>query len=337
MHVSQYKEDEKRFVELFSKFTGIKEIKLEDFLKDNTVNLIIEHTDLLDITQKQREKVKELRELKNIYSTLKSDVNVYTVDSPTKAGSYYQSFFEDVKEKEYFACSFLNTKSQIITTQILSTGSVNESPVYPREIVKAALLHDAHTVILAHNHPSGNPEPSPQDIEITKHIHQALNTVRINLVDHIISGSNGYVSFAERGLVLGNNLSQSKLGNVAGTREGSVSEMDEPGIGYTVYHFAKLRNEKALEQIISKTGYLKDQYMSEALALCTEENDFGAAGFLLRNGADFNSFKSLWDCWKQVDKEAGSKDDFVNRLEKYNNEVITKNKPHNGLQLNKGR
>lgn len=237
MDMNQYNADQQRFVQLFSKFTGIREERLADFLKDQPVNLLMEHTDLLDITQKQREKLKELRELKNVYGALKSSNKEYTVSNPSQAGAYFQAYFEDVKEKEYVVCSFLTTKNQIIATKVLSSGVVNESAVYPREIVKAALLHDANSVIMAHNHPSGNPEPSQQDIDLTHAVKYALDTVNINLVDHIVTGKDHYISLAEKGLYQQKSTSKWSGLRVAGSKDNKVQEdMLEPPRDYTLQY-----------------------------------------------------------------------------------------------------
>lgn len=77
--------------------------------------------------------------------------------------------------------------------------AINTASVYPREVVKHALAQNAAAVILVHNHPSGDPEPSHADRQITDRLKQALNTVEIRLLDHVVVGSEGKVSFAERG------------------------------------------------------------------------------------------------------------------------------------------
>lgn len=228
--MKQFQIDEMRFVQLFSKFTSIPQEKLERFLEEQPVNLLMEHTDLLDITARQREKLKDLRELKNLYGAMKSSEKEYTVGNPDQAGAYFQAYFDDIKEKEYVVCSFLTTKNQIIATKVLSSGVVNESAVYPREIVKAALLHDANSVILAHNHPSGNPDPSKQDIDLTYAVKYALETVNINLVDHIVTGKDSYISLAEKGLYQQKSTSKWSNMRVAGNRDNSVREdiLDPP-------------------------------------------------------------------------------------------------------------
>jgi DNA repair protein RadC len=103
------------------------------------------------------------------------------------------------KDKEYCLAIYLDIKNNILNTETLSEGSIGTSHIYPREIVIAAIKNQATSVILVHNHPSGEPEPSQADINITKKIAFALKTVDMTLLDHIIIGNNKYYSFADKG------------------------------------------------------------------------------------------------------------------------------------------
>ena len=104
-------------------------------------------------------------------------------------------------EHEVFAAIFLDNKYGILAFEILFTGSLTGASVYPREVVKAALRHNAAAVIFAHNHPSGIPEPSQADREITAELRRALNLIEVRVLDHIIVGGNKTASFAQRGLL----------------------------------------------------------------------------------------------------------------------------------------
>lgn len=101
--------------------------------------------------------------------------------------------------KEHFVCLFLNTKNHVIGQETLSMGSLNASIVHPREVFCAAIKRSSAAIICAHNHPSGDPTPSPQDIEITKRLVEAGEIIGIDVLDHIIIGDNGYVSLKEKG------------------------------------------------------------------------------------------------------------------------------------------
>lgn len=103
---------------------------------------------------------------------------------------------------ERFKVMFLDRKNMLITDEIMSVGSVDNAPAYPREIAKRGLKLDACAVILAHNHPSGNPQPSEADIIMTKNIINACNAVNINVHDHVVVGHNNhFASMAAMGFV----------------------------------------------------------------------------------------------------------------------------------------
>jgi len=102
-------------------------------------------------------------------------------------------------EHEVFSMIFLDNRHKVIAYEELFRGTIDGASVYPREVVKRALHHNAAALILAHNHPSGEPEPSQSDINITKKLNDALNMVDIRILDHIIIGSEEPVSLAERG------------------------------------------------------------------------------------------------------------------------------------------
>ena len=103
--------------------------------------------------------------------------------------------------KEVFKAIFLNSQNQILETEDLFEGTINSSAVSPREVVESALKNNAAALIFVHNHPSGNPEPSPSDKELTRDMVYAGSIMRIKVLDHIIIGDNRYFSFASEGLI----------------------------------------------------------------------------------------------------------------------------------------
>lgn len=105
------------------------------------------------------------------------------------------------KTKEVFAGIFLDAKNRVLTSKILFTGTLTTSSVYPREVIISALQHNAAAVIFAHNHPSGNVDPSESDIHITRQLFFALKYVGIILHEHMIIGNEGFYSFAAQGLI----------------------------------------------------------------------------------------------------------------------------------------
>lgn len=102
---------------------------------------------------------------------------------------------------EVFACLFLDAHHRVLGFEELFHGTIHETSVYPREVVKRGLAHNAAKIILAHNHPSGNPTPSDADKEITQLLKSALGLVDIQVVDHVIIGSSASVSLAETGFI----------------------------------------------------------------------------------------------------------------------------------------
>jgi DNA repair protein RadC len=105
------------------------------------------------------------------------------------------------KQQEHFLVIFLDSKNCIITTDTFSRGTVNASSVYPREVIRAALQHNAAALIFAHNHPSGDPQPSSEDIAITRQLLFAGNVMGIAVHEHLIIGDNRYFSFADQGRI----------------------------------------------------------------------------------------------------------------------------------------
>jgi DNA repair protein RadC len=104
---------------------------------------------------------------------------------------------------ESFAVLLLDARNRVMATRILGRGTVNGAAVYPREIASEALSRKAVSVILAHNHPSGNPEPSAEDRRVTSDIRRALDTLGVKMLDHVIVGREGVYSFREHGEIQG--------------------------------------------------------------------------------------------------------------------------------------
>ena len=104
-------------------------------------------------------------------------------------------------DKEVFLGIFLDAQNRVVGSEVLSEGTLTQTSVFPREVVKRALYHDAAAMIFAHNHPSGLTEPSRADEVLTQALKQALALVDVKVLDHFIIGANRAMSFAERGLI----------------------------------------------------------------------------------------------------------------------------------------
>lgn len=102
---------------------------------------------------------------------------------------------------EVFLGIFLNAQNRVISSDELSRGTIDQTSVFPREIVKRALAHNATAVIFAHNHPSGSPEPSQADRNLTRALSAALGTVDVRVLDHFVIAPGTILSFAEQGLM----------------------------------------------------------------------------------------------------------------------------------------
>ncbi|MGC9434741.1 MAG: RadC family protein [Methanomicrobiales archaeon] len=105
------------------------------------------------------------------------------------------------KKQEYFMCITLNGAGEIIEPRVITVGLVNFSPVHPREVFADAIAERATSVVLAHNHPSGNPEPSSQDLEITRQLVEAGDLLGIRVLDHLIVTRQSHLSLKARGLL----------------------------------------------------------------------------------------------------------------------------------------
>ena len=103
------------------------------------------------------------------------------------------------KKTEHFIALAVDNKNRLICRKVMSRGTVDQAPVFPREIVRFALLKQASGIILAHNHPGGDPEPSLQDRELTTKIKRVCVELGIRVLDHIIISESGHFSFQEHG------------------------------------------------------------------------------------------------------------------------------------------
>jgi DNA repair protein RadC len=103
-------------------------------------------------------------------------------------------------EHEIFGCLFLDNRHRVLAFEELFRGTINGTAVYPREIAKRALAHNAAALILVHNHPSGDPEPSRADELLTQRLKQALELLEVRVLDHLVIGNESCVSLSERGL-----------------------------------------------------------------------------------------------------------------------------------------
>ena len=140
-----------------------------------------------------------LQESRVVYKKFKK-VKSLRFTSPKTIHDWFKGSLER-ETNERMLSVYLNSANDTISFSYDAEGDIDQAVVYPRKVTRNALMNNAVRVILVHNHPSGNPQPSEHDITITKKLHAALGSVDIELLDHIVIGDGGYYSFREHGLV----------------------------------------------------------------------------------------------------------------------------------------
>jgi DNA repair protein RadC len=124
----------------------------------------------------------------------------YVIRSPEDAAQYVMDELR-FQNQEHFVCLFLDTKNQVICKKCVFKGSLNASVVHPREIFHEAIRSSAAAVICVHNHPSGDPTPSPEDIYVTERLVEAGRILGIEVLDHLIIGDYVFFSMREKGII----------------------------------------------------------------------------------------------------------------------------------------
>ncbi|MDD2851569.1 MAG: DNA repair protein RadC [Desulfuromonadaceae bacterium] len=148
----------------------------------------------------------QLKQIKAVYEVLNvsEDVTGYftTGTRYTAPQQVYEAFrFLMEETKEMFITLHLDGKNRIMCVDLVSVGSLNQSIVHPREVFKTACISNAAAILCLHQHPTGDPTPSSEDIAITRRLKEAGEIMGIKLLDHIIIGDGEYLSFVERGLL----------------------------------------------------------------------------------------------------------------------------------------
>lgn len=124
----------------------------------------------------------------------------YRISNPKDAADYVMDEMKHL-QKEYLRVIMLNTKNMVICSKDVSMGSLNSSIVHPREVYTEAIKRCSASIIICHNHPSGDPTPSLEDINITKRLAECGKIIGIELIDHIVIGDGTYISLKEKGIL----------------------------------------------------------------------------------------------------------------------------------------
>ena len=173
---------------LLTQFEGLR------LLKDASLNEI---TSIKGIGMAKAVQLLASVELGRRISNLNYD-DRYVIRSPEDGAKYVMNDMRFLTQ-EHFVALYLNTKNQVLQKQTVFIGSLNASIVHPREVYKEALRYSAAAIICMHNHPSGDPSPSREDIEVTKRLAECGKIIGIELLDHLIIGENKFVSLKEKG------------------------------------------------------------------------------------------------------------------------------------------
>ena len=177
----------KMLLESFGSFQEVLEAPVEKLILTEGIS---SHSAIL---------LKLVRDCSDMYlkrKILKRDV----VSSPDELYRYWRSSMAHLP-KEQFRLILLNSKNEVVQEKILQEGTVDQTAVYPREVIRHALEANAVSLIFVHNHPSGNPSPSVQDRNLTERLVRASTTIGVNVHDHVIIGKNGFFSFRQNGLI----------------------------------------------------------------------------------------------------------------------------------------
>jgi len=180
--------------ELLSKFGNIKEVS------EATIEQICEIKGIGLAKAAQVKACFEIGERLKIQEIEQSRSKKFTIESPKSVVKLAQSILKD-KKKEYFLIFPLNSRNQIMKEEIVSIGCLNANIAHPREVFRRAISNNAAQVILVHNHPSGDTQPSDDDIKITKQLVEAGKILGIEVLDHIVISQGSYLSMKEKELL----------------------------------------------------------------------------------------------------------------------------------------
>ena len=180
---------------------GINKKLLRDYVRDNDIRHILDHPAVLGMDVRKTEKLYQLKDFINAYGILRTEAENEEISCTQQAKDLFLARIGYHCEYESVMAAFLDIKGKIISCEVISQGSVNVSIMLPQKIAKRAILLDAASVIVGHNHPSLSTTPSMEDISVTKNLLSGLRFLGVRLLDHIIVGGNQALSMCEKGLV----------------------------------------------------------------------------------------------------------------------------------------
>lgn len=184
--------------EALSVLTGIPLIILKDMVNAYGFHGLIKHVDMIDLSNEERIKIDLAYNITQRISKAQICKGII-VRNPDDIAQLFVSELQ-FSQVELVMIALLNSRNEVIKMEKVSIGTINNAIVYQRDILRRALLYNATAVIIAHNHPSGSDSPSSEDIKMTKALSEALSTIEVSLLDHILVANNTYISFKRNGV-----------------------------------------------------------------------------------------------------------------------------------------
>ena len=176
--------EETRYIAAYARIIGVQEAVVTEYAQRKGIAALVDNAYQLLETPEQLAKHQAFLDLYRMSSSLTREKPI--LSSPSIAAGYMHSVIDQVHDKESLVVAFLNTKNRVIDYEQVSIGTINSSVIHPREVFRNAILNKAVSVLLCHNHPSGNITPSPEDLAVTKSLKEAGEMLGIPVVDHII-------------------------------------------------------------------------------------------------------------------------------------------------------
>jgi len=194
------REDEQRLSDIFAKVSRIPENKIQKALAEHNIRDVLNNPLLLNPTPAEYERILQLQEFRKLYAMLEHFEAKYKIHTPADAAAYLQPTLAD-RDYEVVVGIMLDKRNSVIKQLTLSEGSLGEATIDPRKVARAAIIYNASSVILAHNHPSGNAEPSQLDIDATRIVSDSLSGLGIHILDHIVIGRPDFTSLRQLGMM----------------------------------------------------------------------------------------------------------------------------------------
>ena len=324
--------DELRYIQAFARIIGVKEDAAIEYAERKGLNALVDNATQLLATPVQREKHQAFLDLYRMSSTINTRNPI--INSPEKASSYFHSVMDEIYDKEAFVVAFLNTKNRIIDHEVVSIGTINSSIVHPREVFRNAIINKANSVILCHNHPSGDLTPSTEDINITRRLKETGNLLGIKVLDHLIVNGinqNEVYSFQAKGVLetveaYGVNSSQS-VGEVKSNYmmpmqehsyplpDPTISISDRNSYGYLDDEMLPLSKERATELLKKDLPvFLLYEDDSEAMAFNRKDIDNHNGIFGIERISWIDQQNYLETTEKSVEQNYNQIDGIINNI-----------------------